>query len=108
MRIREARYSDLRAAAEVAAAGFNDEQLFGTLMHPHRDKYYDDFVRFFEQDFRVQWLQHKYVFLVAVDEPSGKVVGVGKWKRKGKGGKRELSAFDPRSYIPIHSYQVWI
>jgi hypothetical protein len=102
MPIREARYSDLRAAAEVAAAGFNDEELFGALMHPHRAQYYDDYVRFFEQDFRALWLQRKYVFLVAVDEPEGRVVGIGKWLRKGEGGrKRELGALDLRSYILI-------
>jgi hypothetical protein len=97
MTIREAQYSDLRAAAELAAAAFIDDELF-VLMHPHRHEYPEDFVRSFERELRVQWFDPKHVILVAVDPPSGKVVGVAKWERQGDGGrKREFSIFDPRS-----------
>jgi hypothetical protein len=95
MPTRRANYSDLRPAAEVAAAAFVEEELFGTLLHPHRREYWEDYVRFFEQDFRVKWLQRTYVILVAVDE-LGKVVGIAKWERQGDGGKaRGLGLLDP-------------
>jgi GNAT superfamily N-acetyltransferase len=103
MTIREARYSDLRPAAEVAATAFVEDELFGKLMHPHRREYPQDFVRFFEEYLRIQWFDHTFVILVAIDPPSGKIVGVGKWERQGKGGRRRLfSRLDPRSlHLPI-------
>jgi hypothetical protein len=95
MPIRPANYGDLRPAAEVAAAAFVEDELFGILLHPHRREYWEDFVRYFEQDFRVKWLQRKYVILVAIDE-EGKVVGVAKWGRQGDRGRaREFAVLDP-------------
>jgi hypothetical protein len=92
---RPANYSDLLPAAEVAAAAFVEDELFGVLLHPHRCEYWEDFVRYFEHDFRVKWLQRRYVILVAMNE-DGKVVGVAKWERQGDGGRaREFAVLDP-------------
>ncbi|KAE9375094.1 putative GNAT family acetyltransferase [Stipitochalara longipes BDJ] len=81
MPIRPANYGDLRPAAEVAAAAFIEDSLFGELMHPHRHQYPEDFIRFWEQEFRVKWLQPKYSFLVAISD-GGKVVGLAIWERE--------------------------
>jgi hypothetical protein len=102
MRIREARFSDLRAIAEVAAAAFADEELFGRLMHPHRNEYPEDFITFFEHKFLAHWVDHKRVILVSLGTESGKVVGVADWERQGHGvRKRELANVDPRVYLVI-------
>lgn len=94
MTIRQANYSDLRPAAEVAAAAFINDDLFGQLMHPHRHKYPEGFVGFWEQYFRAKWLQPKYTFLVAIGG-SGKVVGLAIWERENEG--REFGSLDPSS-----------
>lgn len=97
--IRQATYADLHPAACLLAAAFNDEELFGTLIHPYREAYPEDFVRFFERDLRVQYFDPSYQILVAVDE-SGRVVGLGKWERQGEGAKlRAYGSLDPRMLI---------
>lgn len=105
MPIRQAYWSDLRPAAEVAAAAFIEDELFGHLLNPHRREYPEDFIRFFEQDFRSKWLQRKYVFLVAVDVEGdgGKVVGLGTWERQGGAGTRkEFGVLDPSLLSQSH------
>jgi len=94
MPIRQANYNDLRAAAEVAAIAFTEDSLFGELMHPHRHEYPEEFTRFWEQEFRVKWLQPKYTFLVAVDDRD-KVVGLAIWERESE--SRKFGRVDPSS-----------
>jgi hypothetical protein len=83
MSIREAKYSDLRAMAEAAAAAFMDEELFGELMHPHRKEHPQDFVAYFERRFLRHWNDPHARFLVGLDEQTGKVVAVAQWLRMG-------------------------
>ena len=98
--IRQATYADLHPAATLLAAAFHDEELFGTLIHPYREAYPEDFILFFERDLRVQYFDPSYVILVAVDEESGRVVGLGKWERQGEGAKlRAYPPMDPRMLI---------
>jgi hypothetical protein len=83
MIIRTARQSDLRAMAEVAAAAFVDEELFGRLMHPHRKEYPEDFILFFKRKFLRHWYDSNHYFLVGLHKVSGKVVAVAEWERQG-------------------------
>jgi hypothetical protein len=96
MPIRQANYSDLRPAAEVAAAAFLEDELFGELMHPYRHQYPEDFIHAWQQDFRAKWLQRAYVFLVAVDD-NGKVVGLATWERECE--ERQYGHLDPSSSL---------
>lgn len=99
MPIREAELRDIRAIAELTAAAFIDEELFGELMHPHRHEHPEHFVAFFERRTRTHWFEHKRAILVSLDPESGKVVGAADWERQGEGAqKRELARFDPRPY----------
>jgi hypothetical protein len=99
MPIREAELGDIRAIAELTAAAFIDEELFGELMHPHRHEHPEDFVAFFERRTWTHWFEHKRAILVSLDPESGKVVGAADWERQGEGAqKRELARFDPRPY----------
>jgi len=96
MPIRQANYSDLRPAAEVAAAAFLEDELFGELMHPYRHQYPQDFIHAWQQDLRAKWLQQVYVFLVAVDD-NGKVVGLATWERECE--ERQFGLLDPSSSL---------
>ena|ERR1700761_3793482 len=99
MPIRLANYSDLRPAAEVAAAAFIGDELFGELIHPHRHKYPEDFIRAWQQDFQLKWLQRAYAFLVAVDD-KGTVVGLATWERES--AERQFGFLDPSSSPQFH------
>lgn len=69
--------------AEVAAAAFMNEELFGELMHPHRKEYPEDFILFFERKFWSHWYDPNHHFLVGLDKVTGKVVAVAEWNRQG-------------------------
>jgi len=94
MPIRQAHYGDLRPAAEVAAAAFTDDSLFGELMHPHRHEHPEDFIRYWEHEIRIKWLQPKYTVLVAVED-GDQVVGLAIWERENE--SRRFGSLDPRS-----------
>jgi hypothetical protein len=83
MSTRKARQSDLRAMAEVAAAAFADEELFGSLLHPRRKEYPEDFILFFERKFLGHWYDSNRHFLVALDKVSGQIIAVAEWERQG-------------------------
>ncbi|KID69000.1 uncharacterized protein G6M90_00g054370 [Metarhizium brunneum] len=83
MAIREAKYSDLREMAEAAAAAFQDEELFGELMHPRRKEYPQDFVAYFERRFLRHWNDPNCHLVVGLDKTTGKVVGCAQWERQG-------------------------
>jgi hypothetical protein len=68
MAIRKARKSDLQAMAEISAAVFMDEELFGDLMHPHRKEYPEDFILFFKRKFLSHWYDSNRHFLVGLSK----------------------------------------
>jgi hypothetical protein len=69
--------------AEVSAAAFMDEELFGELMHPRRKEYPEDFILFFERKYLSHWYDPAHHFLVGLDKVSGKVIAVAQWERQG-------------------------
>src|ERR1700761_2695660 len=83
MAIRKAKNGDFRAMAEVAAAAFADEELFGVLMHPHQKECPEGFVLYWERKFLKHWYDSNYHFLVGLDKESGKVIAVAMWERQG-------------------------
>lgn len=96
MAIRTLQPGELRAAAEVFAAAFFDEELYGDLMHPHRHQYPQDFIRYFEYKAWLHSLDRKKKVVVATDPNSGKVVGVAVWERQGSGGEEvDYTCLDP-------------
>lgn len=82
MAIRKAKYGDIRAMAEVAAAAWIDEELYGHLMHPYRDTYPEDFVKYFERKISKDWYMPNRHFLVGLDPDSGKVAAIASWDRQ--------------------------
>ena len=94
MTIRKAARSDLRAMAEVSAAAFKDEELFGELMNPHRNEYPEDFVLFFEKKFLSHWYDPNHHFLVGLDKASEKIVAVAEWDRQGASSVSSRNSLD--------------
>lgn len=82
MAIRKATHDDVRVMAEVAAAAWADEELYGRLMHPHRKTYPEDFVKFFERKILRGWYMPNRHFVVGVDPRSQKVVAFAAWERQ--------------------------
>ncbi|UNI19421.1 hypothetical protein JDV02_005605 [Purpureocillium takamizusanense] len=81
--VRDARRSDIRAMAECAAAAFMDEELWGTVMHPHRKQFPEDFVSGFERRILGDWCRPRCRFLVGLDHNSDEVIGFAEWERQG-------------------------
>jgi hypothetical protein len=96
MAIRKARRGDLRAIAEIQAAAFLNEELFGQLMHPRRHEYPEDFIKYFERRVWGHWFDTHRTIIVSEDPTSGKVVGVADWERQGKNAATSLGRLDPR------------
>ncbi|KAF2181603.1 acyl-CoA N-acyltransferase [Zopfia rhizophila CBS 207.26] len=95
MTVRPACYSDMPAMAAVAARAFHDDELFGTLMHPFRAQYPDDYEAFFLRRMRENWWDWSHVWWVATIDDE--VVGIAEWEMKGRVKKRiDLAAWDLR------------
>ena len=90
MTIRKAQPHDAHAMASVAAAAYIDDSLFGEFMHPHLHDYPSDWAFGWERRFRASIADSLKECLVAIDDTSGKVVGVAEWERWSAGGKKTL------------------
>lgn len=100
--LRDARYSELPEIARVMAKAFWEDNLFGQLIHPHRNQYPDDVHLYWLRRARVNFWDRRWRWLVAVnkDETGREVItGIAQWARLGDGGKKlERSYLDPREH----------
>ena len=112
MPLRPARATDLPAISRVYATAFYDDEMMGVLMHPHRQRYPEDYHRYWENKVR-EWYwdyRHQLIVTYAMGE-TGKeqeevITGVGDWIRHGKGWERYwgiLGTWDPRKVLRILS-----
>ncbi|OAP58666.1 hypothetical protein AYL99_07756 [Fonsecaea erecta] len=117
--IRRARFSDLSAAARVCSLAFDDDVLFGRLIHPYRKSYPGDVDKYWYRRFVVDWWDPSHVFLVATvtaEDGWGEVVtGVAHWSRIAPSWKENYKAgwgyawWDPRRlFQPIARLAVGI
>lgn len=81
MAIRPAQVSDLVAASKVCARAFWNDNLFGDLIHPHRQKYPDDMHLYWLKRLRAELKDPDTHILVAIAPDGGEVVGLGQWIR---------------------------
>lgn len=89
--LRNARYSELPEIARVMAHAFWDDNLFGDLIHPHRNEYPDDVDLYWLRRARVSFWNHRWQFIVAVDKDEAGhdiIVGIAQWARLGEGGRQ--------------------
>lgn len=101
--LRDAYYSELPEIANVMSKAFWGDNLFGDLIHPHRNKYPDDVDLYWLRRARVNFWDYRWKWLVAVaKDQNGKevVAGIAQWARLGEGGKRfDLKFYDPREFL---------
>lgn len=99
-KVRLAKWSDTARMAEIAAEAFDQNDLCGRFMHPHRHQFPADYITFWRQEIRSHLFEPDVYFLVSTvpaevgaDKEGGNVddekaavlvVGVAKWKRQGK------------------------
>ncbi|GAB7352978.1 hypothetical protein MBLNU459_g3545t1 [Dothideomycetes sp. NU459] len=97
MPIRQATYGDLLPAAQVAAAAFFEEDLFGPVMHPYRHQYPADVSLWFLRQLRKDFFHARAVLLVSHPASSpNTITGLSVWIRKGPGGE------------PLDARQSWV
>lgn len=98
--LRDARYSELPEIAHVMARAFWHDNLFGDLIHPHREAHPDDTDLYWLRRSRVNFWNWRWRFLVAVsrDQEGREVIaGIAQWARLGDGGRKmDLYRLDPR------------
>lgn len=82
--IREATAADLPAMSRVAASAFFHDELFGAIMHPHRDRFPDDVQYYWLNLLRKSWDDPASTLLVSTTD-DGDVAGWAMWVRKGRG-----------------------
>jgi GNAT superfamily N-acetyltransferase len=96
MSVRFARYSDLDSIADTLAAAFWDGDAVGRFMHPHREKYPQDFREWWKRSVRTHYWDPKSTLLVSTDE-TGNVTGYANWVAHGTSAQKvELWKIDPR------------
>ena len=101
--VRNAHWSDIPAMATILkAAFFENNDLFGRFMHPHRHEYPEDVETYWLRQIRAAWMLPNQWYVVAVvrksasetksgeqaaiaetDHVEEEIVGVAKWMRKG-------------------------
>jgi hypothetical protein len=102
LKLRDASYGELPEIAHVMGLAFFNDNLFGDLIHPHRQQHPDDVDLYWLRRARVNYWDWRWKWLVAVDnDASGKevIVGIAQWARLGDGGRQmECPWYDPRKY----------
>ncbi|KAL2204594.1 acyl-CoA N-acyltransferase [Sarocladium strictum] len=111
--LRDARYSELPEIAHVMARAFWHDNLFGDLIHPHREAYPNDMDLYWLRRSRVSFWNWRWRFLVAVsknEEGKEVIAGVAQWARLGNGGRdMDLYTLDPRNLLaPLSSFAMRI
>lgn len=101
--LREASYAELPRIAHILAKAFWEDNLFGQLIHPHRNEYPDDVDLYWLRRARINFWDPRRRWLVATDKDKSSqeiIVGIAQWERLGDGGKKlERWTLDPRKYI---------
>ncbi|KAH7006527.1 hypothetical protein EDB82DRAFT_493745 [Fusarium venenatum] len=101
--LRDASYFELTEIAHVMSKAFWDDELFGDIIHPHRNIFPDDPHLYWLRRARVNYWDYRWRFIVAVaKDSSGKevIAGIAQWERLGEGGKKlECFYLDPRNLL---------
>lgn len=105
MPVRAARLQDLSAITTIYAAAFYNEEFMGALMHPYRQRYAQDYRRYWKQKVSEWYWDYSHQLLVSYtikQTSKGReeiVTGVSDWIRYGKGWERYWGVWgkwDPR------------
>jgi GNAT superfamily N-acetyltransferase len=90
--IREATYVDVSAMAEVAAAGFLEEDFFGNFMHPHRKEFPEDWNYFWQKEIRTHMMKASSRNYVCVECATSRIVAICLVNRLRDGASKDTDA----------------
>lgn len=98
MSIRAAIPADYPRMAEVAAAAFMEDDVYGRFMFPHRREYPADYIHQWERRIRMYATMPVYEHQVSVDALTGTVVAWGCWERIGPGAAARTNPASLRKF----------
>jgi hypothetical protein len=83
--LRHARFSDLVGAARTCSLAFEEEELFGLVIHPHRKAFPREMDKYFYRRFLINYWDPSHVFLVTTERDDEQkretVTGFAQWCR---------------------------
>lgn len=88
--IREATLADVPAMAEVTAAGFLEDDVFGKFIHPHRKQFPEDWNRFWQKEIRIHLMRATSRSYVCIESASGRVAAICLMNRLGKDASQSV------------------
>ena len=106
MIVRKAKPAEQVEMAKTAAAAFFDDNLFGGLIHPHRNQYPDDTYLYWLKRIRRDWNDPNSHFLVSMtpskDGGKDEVAAWAQWIRKGAAAStsKQLDASEELPQLP--------
>lgn len=98
MPIRAAIPADYPRMAEVAAAAFMEDDVYGRFMFPHRREYPADYVAQWERRINMYATMPAYEHQVALDALTGSVVAWACWERIGPGAAARANPLHLREF----------
>ena len=91
MPVRKANFTDLLPASQAMAAAFANEELFGKILHPHREQYPDDMYLFFLRLLRATYYSSPDDnIILSTANTTGAITGAAIWTRK-RASKRKAT-----------------
>ena len=104
--IREATLADVPQMAEVFAAGFIDDDVFGRFMHPKRHEYPEDWLRYWTKEIRTHVVDPSGLTYVRTDA-EGLVKGCCVMTRLGEGGQKRAAAESLSERVQANAADKW-
>ena len=74
--IREATLADVPGMAEVTAAGFMEDDVFGNFMRPFRKEFLDDWRHFWQKEIQTVLAKAEYRNYVCFENESGRIASI--------------------------------
>lgn len=107
--IREATYVDVPAMAEVAAAGFLEEDFFGNFMHPHRKEFPEDWNYFWQKKIRTHLMKASSRNYVCVECATSRIVAICLVNRLGDAASKDADA-ETLDNLPLNFWdeKTWV
>jgi GNAT superfamily N-acetyltransferase len=104
--IREATLADVPQIANVFAAGFIDDDVFGRFMHPKRREYPDDWLHYWHKDIRTHLIDPTVLAYVCTTE-QGIIKACCILRPLGQGGEQRAAAASLASKAQAFAEKTW-
>lgn len=89
--------------AEVAAAAFMEDDVYGRFMFPHRREYPADYINQWERRITMYATKPEYEHQVSVDALTGSVVAWACWERSGSGAAARANPLYLREFAGTYA-----